>query len=83
MSVIFSYSYTQNTGKYQSNINILFFITNGLRGFTWTCLRLGHACALLLVMGQLFGCGVSIGEKVFEADICCVEFLGRSIGTIR
>ena len=22
-------------------------------------------------------------EKKFEADICCVEFLGRSIGTIR
>ena len=40
MSVIFSYSYTQNTGKYQSNINILFFITNGLRGFTWTRLRI-------------------------------------------
>ena len=40
MSVIFSYSYTQSTGKYQSNINILFFITNGLRGFTWTCLRI-------------------------------------------
>ena len=29
-----------------------------------------------------FDCGVSIREKIFEADICCVEFLGRSIGTI-
>ena len=30
-----------------------------------------------------FDCGVSTREKKFEADICCVEFLGRSIGTIR
>ena len=26
---------------------------------------------------------MSIREKQFEADICCAEFLGRSIGTIR
>ena len=26
---------------------------------------------------------VIIREKKFEADICCEEFLGRSIGTIR
>ena len=30
-----------------------------------------------------FGCGLSTREKIFEADICCVEYLGRSIGTIR
>ena len=30
-----------------------------------------------------FDCGLSPLVKVFEADICCVEFLGRSIGTIR
>ena len=30
-----------------------------------------------------FESGLSTQEKNFEADICCVEFLGRSIGTIR
>ena len=27
--------------------------------------------------------GLSTREKNFEADICCVEILGRSIGTVR
>ena len=39
MSVI-SHSYTQNTGNYQSNINILFLLQ------TVYAVSLGHACAL-------------------------------------
>ena len=35
-----------------------------------------HICIFLVVV-------LSIWEKKFEADLCCVEFLGRSICTVR